>query len=178
MKSIIKWLPNILSLSRVAFAPFIVLSAVHNKWQSAFTLLIIGLATDWFDGVLAIKLNAKSDFGAKILEPYCDFILTIGTVGGLVLTQNISWVLAISLATIAIVMHFGSIIIGLRTINSFCAGFMPFYYLTVIFTSTVIYAIKAFSLHALWLIPPVLAIGVIAIKTKNHRLRSWLRGQP
>jgi len=178
VKTIIKSVPNILSLSRVAMAPFIALSAVHDKWQLAFILLIIGLATDWFDGMLAIRLNAKSDFGAKVLEPYCDFVLSIGAVGGLVLTRNISWMLAINLAIIAIIAHIGTITISKsKPLNRFCCGFMPFYYLAVILITAAIYAAKAFSVQALWLLPIALAIGAIAIKIKRHRLRAWLNGR-
>lgn len=128
---------------------------------------------------MAIKLNAQSDFGEKILEPYCDFILSISAVGGLVLTQNISWALVIGLAIIAIAAHTGEIAISkLRLLNRFCCGFMPFYYLFVILIATAIYAAKAFGIYALWLLIPAALLGIYAIKAKQHRLRAWLRGQP
>lgn len=179
MKNITKWIPNIFSLSRVIIAPFIVLNATHNKWNLALIFLIIGAATDLFDGALAKKLNAQSKIGAKIIDPLGDLFLTVGAVGGLVLTQSISWLFAISLAIIAAIAYLGTMAIAKpKPLKRFCVGFVPFYNIAIMIAVTATYAAKAFGTQALWLLIPAALLGIYAIKTKQHRLRAWLRGQP
>lgn len=177
MKKSMIWLPNAISISRIFVSPLIVLMAIVGDWPLAFVLLAIGLITDWLDGFVAIKLNACSNTG-KRLEPICDLLLVSGALAGLLLTDNLSWVLAVVLILVGAV-----IIIISRTFSDgsklkiFCTGFIAFYYLGLITSVTGVYAVKAFSQNALWLIVAAIPIGLISIKTKQHRLRAWLNGQ-
>jgi phosphatidylglycerophosphate synthase len=71
-------LPNLLSLSRIAFLPALFVLA----WQEmtlAFTIAyaVVG-ATDLFDGALARKLNQASDLG-KTLDSVADLFFYLST---------------------------------------------------------------------------------------------------
>jgi cardiolipin synthase (CMP-forming) len=69
----VKWIPNALSLARIAVAPVAAWltygGMVHGDMgalQWAFGLFVISALTDWFDGYLARVLDAKSDLGGKL----------------------------------------------------------------------------------------------------------------
>ncbi|MDO9026720.1 MAG: CDP-alcohol phosphatidyltransferase family protein, partial [bacterium] len=66
-------LPNLLSLLRIGLLPFIVLclKAGQNEW--ALILMLLVVATDYFDGFFARRLGQVTDSG-KILDPLADKI--------------------------------------------------------------------------------------------------------
>lgn len=66
--------PNHLTYLRFCVIPFLGLFLYKNELVVAFILLVIGLATDLFDGVLARKRHQVSDLG-KILDPIADKLL-------------------------------------------------------------------------------------------------------
>ncbi len=73
------YISNILSLSRIIILPFVMLvikNDVYNKSLLIFLFLIFFIATDYFDGYLAKKLNQITKFG-KILDPIADKISII-----------------------------------------------------------------------------------------------------
>ena len=74
----IKNIPNILTFSRIILCPIWFLLVLYNYHFSAFILIIYISLTDYFDGLIARKLNALSRLG-KILDPIADkiFISTV-----------------------------------------------------------------------------------------------------
>jgi CDP-diacylglycerol--glycerol-3-phosphate 3-phosphatidyltransferase len=66
-------LPNILSLTRVALLPFIVLCLKYNQNGLLFALMFLAVLTDYFDGFFARRLGQVTDSG-KILDPLADKI--------------------------------------------------------------------------------------------------------
>lgn len=66
-----KNVPNILTLSRFVFIPFIIISLVYDKFLLAFIFLTISALTDVLDGFIARKFNLISDFG-KLMDPLAD----------------------------------------------------------------------------------------------------------
>ena len=74
----IKNIPNILTFSRIILCPIWFLLVLYNYHFSAFILIIYISLTDYFDGLIARKLNALSSLG-KILDPIADkiFISTV-----------------------------------------------------------------------------------------------------
>jgi CDP-diacylglycerol--glycerol-3-phosphate 3-phosphatidyltransferase len=66
-------LPNLLSLLRIGLLPFMVLclKAGQNGWVLA--LILLAVATDYFDGFFARRLGQVTDSG-KILDPLADKI--------------------------------------------------------------------------------------------------------
>jgi len=69
-----KWLPNAVSISRLALAPVIgyliwiglAKGVANQELEWAFGLFVFSALTDWLDGFLARKLDAKSELGGKL----------------------------------------------------------------------------------------------------------------
>ncbi|MFN8734537.1 MAG: CDP-alcohol phosphatidyltransferase family protein [Hyphomonadaceae bacterium] len=69
-----KWLPNAVSISRLALAPLIgyliciglAKGVANRELEWAFGLFVVSALTDWLDGFLARKLDAKSELGGKL----------------------------------------------------------------------------------------------------------------
>ena len=82
-------IPNLLSLLRILLLIPISILLLKNEPEQIwiiFTLILIAACTDFFDGLLARKLNQVSDFG-KILDPVADKI-SIGVVAIILMIQN------------------------------------------------------------------------------------------
>ncbi len=98
------YLPNMLSLLRIMFIPFIFYLLIENKPENYITLLalyIAGFLLDFFDGYFARRLNLTSELG-KVLDPLSDKIFIISVVIALVIKGRIQ----IWLATIIILRDF------------------------------------------------------------------------
>ena len=82
----IKDLPNILTLSRIAAIPVLVLLvAIGAAWADLVAALLFGIAaiTDYLDGRLAREMLQLSDFG-RMLDPIADKLLIGATLMALV----------------------------------------------------------------------------------------------
>lgn len=69
----LKWIPNALSLARIAIAPVVawliyvgMVAGDVSPLRWAFGLFVLSALTDWFDGYLARVLDAKSELGGKL----------------------------------------------------------------------------------------------------------------
>ncbi len=72
-----KYIPNMLSLSRIVLAPLVLyLLFINSKALSIFLFIFVILIeiTDFFDGYMARKFNLVSDIG-KVLDPFADTVL-------------------------------------------------------------------------------------------------------
>lgn len=70
-------IPNILTVSRVALIPVLLVIAYSPlPWRHEIAALVFALAaiTDWFDGYLARSLNQGSAFG-RFLDPVADKLM-------------------------------------------------------------------------------------------------------
>lgn len=67
----IKHIPNILTIIRFIFIPFIVTALGINNYLLALILFTLSSITDILDGVIARKYNVISDFG-KLMDPLAD----------------------------------------------------------------------------------------------------------
>ena len=64
-----KWIPNLISLVRgFVIAPMVLWYASHQSWKAVFFLMVLGGITDGLDGLLAVKLNARTKIGGQILD--------------------------------------------------------------------------------------------------------------
>jgi len=89
----LSWIPNAITLVRIAAAPAVVfLIWAAGAWSDAyytasdfflvaFALFSVACLTDWLDGWLARALNATSSFGAK-LDLWADKIIVAGVLVG------------------------------------------------------------------------------------------------
>ena len=93
-------LPNILTLSRIVFAFFIVLLLMANTPAgciAATALFIAASVTDFYDGHLAQKNGMVSNFG-KIMDPIADKILMLSIFGVLAHLGMVEWWMVIVIA--------------------------------------------------------------------------------
>jgi len=83
-------LPNLVTLSRIALAPFAVYAILDNRPVAALALFAIAAATDALDGFLARRLGAASSSGAY-LDPIADKILLSGAFLALAAISSVPW---------------------------------------------------------------------------------------
>ena len=95
----LKWIPNALTIVRIAAAPFVTFllismfttqDAVLKELYAgtAFTVFTLAAVTDWFDGFLARKLDAASELGAK-LDLWADKIIVLAVLLGTIVHMPI-----------------------------------------------------------------------------------------
>ncbi len=72
-----KWIPNILTISRLVVTPFVIYLGLKNEITLLIILAIFVALTDYFDGKLARYWQVSSEFGAK-LDAIGDKALAIG----------------------------------------------------------------------------------------------------
>ena len=93
-------LPNILTISRIVFAFFIVLLLLANTLAghiAAAILFTIAAWTDFYDGYLAKRQGLSSDFG-KIMDPISDKVLMLAVFGVLAHLGMVAWWMVIAMA--------------------------------------------------------------------------------
>lgn len=69
-------LPNLISMSRLFFLPFIIVQLANNTMRgNLIVIFLMGLSglTDYIDGFLARKMNLRSNLG-RMLDPLVDKI--------------------------------------------------------------------------------------------------------
>lgn len=98
-------LPNILTISRIAFIPLIILLLYLKQNVFAAVVFLILSLFDAFDGYLARRLNKVSDFG-KLMDPIADKLLVLSTLIMLVQVRMVSALPVIILAAREIAISF------------------------------------------------------------------------
>jgi cardiolipin synthase len=93
----LKHIPNLLSLARLALAPYVFVLLVRREYRTVLVLFAIAGLTDFLDGLAARKFGSTSRLGAG-LDPVADKVLLSGTFLTLALTGAIeAWVAAVVL---------------------------------------------------------------------------------
>jgi cardiolipin synthase (CMP-forming) len=87
-----KWLtlPNLLTLARLALAPFVIAAIMRQRHGAALLVFAIAAVTDALDGYLARKLGAASAAGAY-LDPIADKLLLSGVYLALAAISSVPW---------------------------------------------------------------------------------------
>ena len=88
-----KNLPNILTLSRVLFLPFLLFMILSSNVQLNMYAVVLFVAmslTDFLDGFIARNQGSKSDFG-KMLDPIADKLLVVGVLISLMIADTIEY---------------------------------------------------------------------------------------
>lgn len=88
MKNYQKYIPNILTCSRILLTPLVIALGLTNHMKILIGLVIIIALTDYLDGLLARRWNVQSELGAK-LDAIADKVLVIGLLTILVIQKKI-----------------------------------------------------------------------------------------
>jgi cardiolipin synthase len=86
--------PNQITLLRLGFLPFFLILINDERYKWALAVLVIAGLTDFVDGLLARRLNQKSEFGAY-LDPIADKLLLSSSFLVLAFKHKIFWWVAI-----------------------------------------------------------------------------------
>ncbi|MEO1036439.1 MAG: CDP-alcohol phosphatidyltransferase family protein [Pseudomonadota bacterium] len=87
------WLPNALTVMRLALTPLIYFAIVRLELGVALALLVVAGFSDWLDGVLARRYGWQSRLGS-LLDPIADKLLFVAVFVGLVLVELMPFWLA------------------------------------------------------------------------------------
>ncbi|MGI9238924.1 MAG: CDP-alcohol phosphatidyltransferase family protein [Woeseiaceae bacterium] len=91
----LSWLPNAVSLLRIALVPPILLSILDGRFVWALALFFVAGFSDGIDGYLAKRFGWHTRFGA-LLDPVADKLLVAGTFITLAYAQLIPvWLAAV-----------------------------------------------------------------------------------
>jgi CDP-diacylglycerol--glycerol-3-phosphate 3-phosphatidyltransferase len=83
-------LPNLLSLSRIALMPFILVALRQGRDGVLLALMLAAAATDYLDGFLARRAGRVTDLG-KILDPLADKVCVDSMAVALALWRDFPW---------------------------------------------------------------------------------------
>ncbi len=90
----LSWLPNAISLLRIALVVPILSAILDDRFGWALALILLAGFSDGIDGYLAKRFNWHSRLGA-LLDPIADKLLVAGTFITLAVTQHIPIWLAV-----------------------------------------------------------------------------------
>ncbi len=90
----LRWLPNAISLMRIALIPPILVFVLSGTFGWALVLFVVAGFSDGIDGYLAKRFNWHTRFGA-LIDPVADKLLVAGTFITLAHTQHIPIWLAV-----------------------------------------------------------------------------------
>lgn len=107
-----RWLPNAISLLRIALVPPILFFIVDGQYSIALVLFAVAGCSDGVDGYLAKRFDWHTRIGA-LLDPIADKLLVAGTFLVLVYTAHIPFWLG------ALVIFRDVVIVGGATIYNF-----------------------------------------------------------
>jgi len=116
----LKQIPNLLSLARLAMAPFLFLLLWRHEYGAALALIVAAGMTDGLDGFFARRFAAGSRLGAY-LDPIADKVLLSGVFLTLALSGGIEkWLAALVLGRDAGILLFaGGAFLFTKSLRSF-----------------------------------------------------------
>jgi cardiolipin synthase (CMP-forming) len=101
---VIRSLPNLLSLARLAIAPYLFWLLWRGHFNAALAAIVVAGITDGLDGYLARRLQVSSRAG-EILDPIADKVLLSGAFVALWLNGSVEgWLAAIIFGRDALIL--------------------------------------------------------------------------
>jgi cardiolipin synthase len=89
---------NQLTLLRLVFIPFVILSILYGQYRAAFILVLIAGISDGMDGLLARRLGQQTTLG-RYLDPIADKLLLNSAIVALAAAQQIPlWLMILVLS--------------------------------------------------------------------------------
>lgn len=104
----LKHIPNILTICRLMFIPFIVGAIISEDFILAIILFTLSSITDVLDGIIARKFNFISNFG-KLMDPVADKLTQVAITFTLAANGVIPVWIVIALVTKEMVMIGGGL---------------------------------------------------------------------
>jgi cardiolipin synthase (CMP-forming) len=115
----LKHLPNLLSLARLALAPYAFVVLARREYRVALVLFAIAGLTDFLDGLAARKFGSTSRLGAG-LDPVADKVLLSGAFLTLALTGAIeTWVAIVVLGRDVLILAAAGVLYLAKSRRSF-----------------------------------------------------------
>ena len=105
-------LPNLLSAVRILLMPTALMAAFAGSKPWFAVVLVVALATDAIDGMIARWLHAESDFGRK-LDSAADYLTLMGGLAGIALLWPDIMRRELPLVATGLTMFFAVIVYGL-----------------------------------------------------------------
>src|SRR3970040_1991666 len=95
---------NQLTLLRLVFIPFVILSILYGQYRAAFLLVLIAGISDGMDGLLARRLGEETTRG-QYLDPIADKLLLNSAIVALAAAQQIPlWLMILVLSRDVIIV--------------------------------------------------------------------------
>ena len=114
---------NQLSLLRLVFIPFVILSILYGQYRTAFVLVLIAGLTDGMDGLLARRLGQQTTLGS-ILDPLADKLLLNSAIVALGVVQQLPlWLVILVVSRDAIIITVSLVMILTATRKLFPPSF-------------------------------------------------------
>lgn len=105
------YLANQLSLLRLVFIPFVILTILYGQYRTAFVLVLIAGLSDGMDGLLARRLGQQTALG-RILDPLADKLLLNSAFVALGVAQQLPlWLVILVLSRDLIIITFALVMI-------------------------------------------------------------------
>jgi len=118
LQKVLKNIPNILTIFRIALIPFIVITIINDEYFTAIMFFLLSGLTDVLDGFIARKFNFITDFG-KLMDPLADKLTQIATLISIVIKGLIPyWILIVILLKEVIMVCGASFLYGKSTVVS------------------------------------------------------------
>jgi cardiolipin synthase (CMP-forming) len=111
--------PNQLTLLRLIFIPFVIVSIVVGAYGTAFALVLVAGISDGLDGLLARRLGQQTDLGTY-LDPIADKLLLTSSFVALGLDGRIPlWLVILVLSRDVIILVTALVMVLTTSLRSF-----------------------------------------------------------
>jgi phosphatidylglycerophosphate synthase len=178
VRAVIRWIPNAVSLMRIPLTLLALIAALDQRWYDALIWLSCAVVTDMIDGTVARALNARSEWGSKYVDPFCDGFMGFTSMLGLALQPGgYAWALYLPASLIiAIVLklskHSDSKLWHQRVSNAA---------LPLCYSSTIIAVLMAYGIRiggdTTWVYQTTFSLLPLMAYLKRQRIKDWWAGK-
>jgi cardiolipin synthase len=172
----ISQLPNLITISRIALAPVLILLLKDQEYAASLAVFVIAGVSDGLDGFIAKRFHFESRLGS-ILDPLADKILLLSSYVMLTMLDHLPFWLMLTVAFRDLLIVSGylvytSMVGPVQMRPSWLSKFNTFMQITL-----VIVILTQQALH--WVYPPAIealiyAVLLTTVASGGHYLWTWL----